>query len=288
MAINIDYGPISAAMGLATQAGQNQGRQLGFQDDMSLLGYMTQAQRLAQSQRAQDIQTAMQGGQLDLEAQRNQATQQLSQQELAARTAYQQANLQSLNGYRQNQGAVAQQNAESRAQQVQNTGDYQQGRLDVSGQNSNTMQQYRGALAAAASQNANTRQQGVQNQNTNTQQRNSTAQDEADTKALLGEGQALTKYVQTKEANFTDPNDPDLKAAKQRLQQIQQTMMMRNTNLANPAVHSSQPVKGQPQAQAQPGSAPSNPVQVTNQAQYNSLPSGAYYTDSRGVLAQKP
>lgn len=127
MAINIDYGSISAALRLADIAGQGQGAFQGQQAGWKQADVQTQQQQAALDEQnkvnANQIQEALQGTQ-----QKNQ--QQYQNQELQVRSA---ANQQEA-AYRNQEALVAQQNAASRNQQVQQTGQYQQGRLGISQQ----------------------------------------------------------------------------------------------------------------------------------------------------------
>lgn len=124
MPFDINYGPISTAMGLARQAGQAQGTQLGFQDQQEMQRQLLAQQQASQQARAQDIS-------LSLEGQRNAATQNLAQAQLANTTAYQHANLAQLGQYRQDLGNSRVQQAGAAQQRADQQGGYQQGQLQV-------------------------------------------------------------------------------------------------------------------------------------------------------------
>lgn len=299
MAIQVDYGPISTAMGLAQQAGAADRQQIGFGQDMQLMNYAQRAQQLANQQRSTEIQQSLSGQSLGLEAQRNQATEDLARQQLAAQTAYQQANLQSLSQYRQGSVGARQETADAASQRAQNQGDYNAGRLDIGQQNADTrgqsadqMAQNRAALAAIAQQRQGTYQQQVQQQGQIGEQRNDIAGSEADSRALLGEYNALQHGVDAAVRNFTDPNDPTIQAAKQRMAQIEATMKARPQSIlgvqpqqAKTMVRQLPP---QQQQQAQPGSSPAAAVPISSDQDYAKLPPGAYFTGPDGVLRQKP
>lgn len=140
MPFDINYGPISTAMGLAQQAGQAQGTQLGFQDQQEMQRQLLAQQQASQQARAQDIS-------LSLEGQRNSATQNLAQAQLANTAAYQQANLAQLAAYRQGTVGARTEQAGAATTRAQNQGAYQQGQLGVGQQNADTRQQAAQALS---------------------------------------------------------------------------------------------------------------------------------------------
>lgn len=275
MAINVDYGPIGIAMGLASQGGANRAVQQNNENDMSMLGYAQRAQQMANSQRATEIQQALSGRGLDLEADRNTAQNALAQAQLAATTQYHSDMVQGRNEYQQGRNAIGQQNADTNAS-----------RADTADQRAAAADAYHQMLGKVAQQNANTRQQGVQNQNSNAQDANGTRQQDADTKAIQDEFNALSRGVDNHEKNFGDPNDPRYMAAKARLQQIQQQVQTRNTSLLGGSqVKHATPA---PQQQQSPGASPAQAVPVKDDADFAALPHGAYFTGPDGVLRQKP
>jgi hypothetical protein len=136
MPITMQYGPISAALGLAQQAGNGQ----GFAEQRSA---QLQAQQLAQqAQDELDKQYATQV-QDTMQQQQMQQQNQLSQGEMAQKAAIERANLQlqqqneqnrSLQlqqqiGYQNGMLGVQQQNAKTKETASQNTADYRQGEL---------------------------------------------------------------------------------------------------------------------------------------------------------------
>ena len=303
MAFNIDYGPIGSALGYAQQAGRAQGSQLGFEDLLNAAGMFQRAKSLSLQENSQAIQNALSNRGLDLEAQRNQATQQLANQQAIMNNQYRNASLQSMDAFRQGRNNIGQQNADTAATRVGNQNDYNQGRLDVAQQNADTagqradsMDAYRQGLLSVLQQNAQTRQQQAATSATQGGDKNAIAAENMKTQALGAEINALTKQVADAQRNFTDPNDPNLQAAKQRLQQIEMGLKTRNDSLlfggtqVNPSGRTMiqrLPNQGAGQGQQQAGSSPASAVTVTTQAQYDQLPPGAYYVDSNGTLAQK-
>lgn len=294
MPINVDYGPIGTAMGLATQGGQNLATGQNNQNDLSLLGYVQRAQQMQNTLRASEIQEALSGRGLDLEDQRNQAQQALAQSQLASSTAYRQASLQGLNDYRTGRNDIGQQNADTSATRADNQADYNTGRLGVSQQRADTQQSaagnldsYHQMLAQTGQQNANTRQTGMQNANVNAQAANAPRQEDADTRAIQDEYNSLSKVQQAHERNFGDPNDPQYRAVIARMNAIQQAVQTRNTDLQKRA----QPVPQVHAPQQQTPGTPANPVAFPTpqafQQGYSQLPAGSFYTGPDGVVYQK-
>lgn len=211
MPFTVDYGPISQAMQLAQGAGAAQRQQIGFGEDMSALGYLQNAQKMAQTQRATEIQQSLQGQQLDIESQRNQAQNQLAQNQLTATSGYRQGVLQNQADRNDNTAAynsgrvnVNQQNADTNANRANNTDDYHQ------------------MLAAIGQQNANTKVASQEQQG----QRFDAQTAQGNTQSQQQYYNSLAQQAKTMEnnaaRNFTDATtDPNYQAIKQQMQAIQ-------------------------------------------------------------------
>lgn len=262
MPFTVDYGPISTAMNLAVGAGQAQRQQIGFGEDMQALGYLQHAQQMSQQQKATEIQQSLQGQQLGIEEQRNQATNQLAQAQMQATSNYHQGLL----------GNQANRNA--------NTADYQQGRVGALQQNADTnsyradnMDAYRQMMAGIAQQNSGIRQQVAD------QQGQKIAQGPNQERNLQDYYNSLATQARSMESNasknFADPKtDPQYQAVVQKMKEIEGNIRDR---LLNPQGRQPPPVNpNETQQIAQQGGIPTqlqnttpdqSPVTLTPQGQ---------------------
>lgn len=115
MAINVDYGPISTAVMLGTNAGRGQYWQNQQQEDDKFMSLMNDAQRTADARNATKMQNALGYADLQAKQQTQQASDALEQTKLDSQQAYQTGEL----GLRK--------------KQVEQEGAYQQGILGVRG-----------------------------------------------------------------------------------------------------------------------------------------------------------
>jgi hypothetical protein len=123
MAIGIQYGPISSALGLAQQAGLAQRQRVVAGQDQAFIEMMQQAQRQADQQYAQEVSSALAEQQSN---QNLQLHQQALQQQAAAQTAQQDYNTRHLAATTEAQAAsnkVAQQNADTASDYRSRTND---------------------------------------------------------------------------------------------------------------------------------------------------------------------
>jgi hypothetical protein len=90
MAINVDYSPISSALGLAAQAGQGQRRRQQQQVDLQTIGLAQEMQRAADQRHAQEIQQSLEEQRIGLGAQENADRNRTNSIEQQAQEAYRQ------------------------------------------------------------------------------------------------------------------------------------------------------------------------------------------------------
>lgn len=256
MAINVDYGPISTAVQLATQAGRGQYWQNQQQEDDRFLSLANDMQRTADQRKATAMQDALGYSEL-------QARQQQAQAELAGHDRREQWEQQYQNG----ELAVRKQALDNQKQQIANQADYHKGSLAA-----------RGDLNDIRQQQADTQQQRADTYNTRVQdlegQVNNTRKDTAELRTL----QAATAAAQKELTALMDPiaskyglptkredvNDADWQSASQKFQQYQamrdaklQAMTAAQQPAADPManVHPNPQVGGAPAPGAQPGGA---------------------------------
>lgn len=130
MAINVDYSPISTALGLAAQAGQGQRRQRQQQIDLQTIGLAQEMQRAADQRHAQEIQQSLEEQRIGIGAQEHadrnrdaavgQAAQEAyHQQSLAQQKDYHNQQLAQQKEIAGNTNATQQQNADLAANKFQ-------------------------------------------------------------------------------------------------------------------------------------------------------------------------
>jgi hypothetical protein len=211
MAFNIQYGPISSALGLAQQAGKNQAAQQNFQDFTQFANLTNQSQEELDRRNANQIQEALQA-----QGQQNQLG-----------LAHQQMGMEQTRYQAQNELAKAQMAA---------TNDYREGMLDVSQQRADTSSQRAGTYDAYSTgrlQNAlkstDVRQQQVDTQASIAQQRAAAAQAQADARdalmqdkeednAFTGQANDLHQQVGMTQAAMKALGDPAFMTPEQKTQ----------------------------------------------------------------------